>query len=148
MKLELSFNDSMSIAKAVKNLHTQHQGKQLLYKLFSQKQGTRVPIGRVVGVDNDGILYIGQTSAFGRIKKLFKSFQKAPSKKSFDHGADEIYWQCEAVRKAYPIENMAVDILICDDSISLEIDEIIKYYKKFGEVPPFNGRIPKPKPIY
>jgi hypothetical protein len=43
---------------------------------------------------------------------------------------------------------MAVDILICDDSISLEIDEIIKYYKKFGEVPPFNGRISKPKSVY
>lgn len=147
MTLELSFKDSMSVFEAVKNLNTQYPGKQLLYKLFAQKQGNRVPVGRVAGIDTDGILYIGQTSRFIRIKELFQSFQKAPSKKLFKHGADEIYWQCEKVREVYPIEDMAVEITICDDSKALEIDEITRYYRKFGEVPPFNGAIVKSKPL-
>ncbi|MCB9278091.1 MAG: hypothetical protein H6562_04215 [Lewinellaceae bacterium] len=116
-----------------------------LYLLFTEQNGRRVPVCRVAGEDPEGILYIGQTTKLvDRLSLLCRSFQsRAPSGKRWQHGADEIYWQCVAVRDKYARENMWVEVTPCDDSKAAEHEAIRNYYMKFGEVPPFNGAIVK-----
>ncbi len=118
-----------------------------IYKVFSQQAGKRVPVSRVGGDDPEGILYIGQSIKLGsRLRLLAKSFHAPPpSGKLWQHGAEEIYWQCAAVQKRYPLENLFVEILPCRDPKQQEMIEISQYYQKFGEVPPFNGAIVKIK---
>lgn len=133
------------------NLVLERNLNQIVYKLFTKKLDEIIPIQRVGGEDKDGILYIGQTQTatpFERVSLLYKSFKSKPEfkpKKPWLHGADEIYWQCQAVRKRFQFENMFVEIILCKDSKKMEREAIIKYYQEFGEVPPFNGAIAKAK---
>jgi len=117
----------------------------VIYKLFTTNKNVNIPVSRIAGNDNDGILYIGKTTKpFERLTLLFRSFQNPPPKnKLWLHGAEEIYWQCPEVRKLYPFDKMSILIILCEDSSISEIEEISKYYLKFGEVPPFNGAIVK-----
>lgn len=143
--IKLSFKYPGYFKSELNKFFLQNEGKGFLYKLFTKKGEDRVAVGRIAGVDGEGILYIGQTiKPVDRLVLLLKSFQNPPPEgKGWKHGADEIYWQCEAVREKYPLENMFVEIIACDDSKAHEIEEISTYYRKFGEVPPFNGAIVK-----
>lgn len=145
--LILSFDDYQIFRKAIIGSRAQYEGQDFLYKLFTQKDGSRIPVDRVAGRDNEGVLYIGQTTDLvNRLSLLFRSFTKAPDPEG-KNGADEIYWQCEAVRRKYPSKNMFVEITPCKNGKALEMEEISKYYIKFGEVPPFNGAIVKRKKL-
>jgi len=141
----LNFGNYDEFRKELKDIAANNPGVSFLYKLFSKKDGTKIPVSRIAGTDNEGILYIGQTTSLvDRLALLHRSFQKAPLKeKLWQHGADEIYWQCESVRTQYPIKQMVIEITLCDDSKNMEYDEISKYCRQFGEVPPFNGAIVK-----
>lgn len=129
------------------NLPIQQKHDGVVYKLFTQNQEKRVPVNRIAEIDSNGILYIGKTTKpFDRLALLFKSFQNPPPKnKLWQHGAEEIYWQCDKVREKYPFEKMFLEIILYEDSKTGEIVEISSYYTKFGEVPPFNGAIVKQK---
>lgn len=148
--IKLQFGNYEAFRAAVKQIQSENENKGFLYKLFTQKTELRIPVQRIADIDGDGILYIGQTkNLVNRMLLLFRSFLAAPKKgRLWQHGADEIYWQCEAVRERYPFENMIVEIIPCEDSAIYEQEEISKYYKKFGEVPPFNGAIVKRKQLF
>lgn len=145
--ITLSFNDLETFKQQVKAFAFDNEGQGFLYKLYCEKDNMRIPVHRVAGEDLEGILYMGQTkSLYDRMSLLCKSFYGAPANgKLWKHGADEIYWQCDAVREKYPVKNMFVEILSCADSKKSEYDAISSYCKKYGEVPPFNGAIVKEK---
>ena len=120
-----------------------HDG--VVYKLFTEASGKRITIPRVAGEDEAGILYIGKTTKpFNRLALLHQSF-KANHNKLWLHGADEIYWQCQAVQEKYLFKNMKVEIILSKDCKKEETKAIVAYYRQYGEVPPFNGAIAKIK---
>jgi len=78
-------------------------------------------------------------------KLIYHRSFKSRHNKLWLHGADEIYWQCPAVQEKYPFENMKLQIILSKDCKQQETEEIVTYYRQYGEVPPFNGAIAKNK---
>ncbi len=146
---KLPFKDYQAFRKTIGEIEAKNQGCGFLYKLYSVENGKRIPVCRVAGKDEAGILYIGQTTKLvDRLSLLYRSFEKRPNAgKLWQHGADEIYWQCQKMQEEFPFNNMVVEITPCENSAASEIEAISSYYTKFGEVPPFNGAIVKKRKV-
>jgi hypothetical protein len=146
-KLILPFREEATFHSRLKAYAQEHPQAGFVYTLYAEVAGNRIPVGRVGGVDQAGVLYIGQTTqAASRISLLFRSFKdKPPEGKLWRHGAEEIYWQSAKMQEKYPFDSLVVAVEACADSKVLEHDHISAYSLQFGEVPPFNGAIVKKK---
>lgn len=146
-KLILPFQKEKVFRSDLKAYESRHPQAGFVYTLYAEAAGKIIPVNRVGGTDQQGVLYIGQTTrAASRISLLMRSFKsKPPGEKLWRHGAEEIYWQCANMQEKYPADTLVVAVEACTDSKQLEYDRITTYSLQFGEVPPFNGAIVKKK---
>jgi hypothetical protein len=57
-----------------KLINYQHGMAGGVYRIIAARDGTRIPVNRFLGVDNDGVLYIGKATCFlDRVSDLKKS---------------------------------------------------------------------------
>lgn len=114
-----------------------------IYKLLCLNENGPVPVPRIAGVDNEGILYIGK-SENGELRYRLGSLKKSLDTSYADRGAHSAgsrYHFHSDIRKNYPLEGLFVSILSTDSQSGagkLEKEELIKYQEQFGELPPFN----------
>ena len=105
--------------------------KNGVYVLVAHK-----PIHRLIGADNEGILYIGKGIVLDtrhRIGKLINAINSTEERhdggKRFSH---------EDVQKCYPIRDCEIFIKLSLDARNDESGLLKEYEKEYGELPPLN----------
>jgi hypothetical protein len=120
-----------------KDLGTQ-KGVYILFALSSDSKP--IPINRVLDVDEEGILYIGQTSKQD-FKKRVEMLRRvlSPLKKSTGHSGAKNYKHIKKLQDRFPVEMLHIKIEKAEEPKNRERQLIEDYRQKFGEVPPLNG---------
>jgi hypothetical protein len=115
-----------------------HQEKGGVYRLLSIQEGKPKEINRFLGVDREGILYIGKAESFlDRVSNLKKSI--APGYRGTAHGCGINYKSNPAIEKLYPYESLYLELLESESPRKLEAALIKEYVQTYGEVPPLNA---------
>lgn len=95
-------------------------------------------INRVLGIDNEGILYIGKSvNLRERLRMLKRSFNQKP--KAYGHTFGKKYNENKKLENAFPLKSLYVSYKTTTVPKTLETKLLNKYFAKFGEVPPFNS---------
>lgn len=109
-----------------------------VYKVIAVKSGKRIPINRLLGTDQDGVLYIGKADSFlKRVIDLRKAL--SPVHKSSAHGFGYKYKHINSLNAAFPFENLFVELNETENPRDLEYRWLKEYLDTFGEVPPLNA---------
>lgn len=94
------------------------------------------PVSRVLGIDQEGILYIGKgdmLSGNNRIGKLINAFNKTERK----HEAGVRYIKLNYDLK-FPISELRLHITLVEHPAKTEAELLDEYLTRFGELPPLN----------
>ena len=132
-----------------------HPDGQIIYRVQAYHDGKPVPIKRLGGIDNDGILYIGETDIShrrrSRYRVLVNSFKNTKRKRK--HGAAAKYFN-DGHDKTWPIDELRVSykaitrtskptVFTAPDgktpATTAEYSAIRQYEVRFGELPPLNS---------
>lgn len=114
------------------------QNKGGAYKLIFRSKGQIKPIGRFLGIDKDGVLYIGKATCYlDRVIALKKTID--PKMKSASHICGRRYNKLEGVKAEYPYENLFIQLFQDDNPEEKELEFLNEYVNRFGEVPPLNA---------
>ena len=109
-----------------------------VYKILCIQDKMPIKINRVLGIDNQGILYIGQSENLrARIRMLWRVLN--PKLKATAHTFGSKYNENKKLKKAFLLKSLYVSYQITKEPKTLETDLLDKYFAKFGEVPPFNS---------
>jgi hypothetical protein len=93
---------------------------------------------RVLGQDNEGVLYIGKSENISeRLRMLWRVLN--PKLKATAHTFGIKYNANKKLREAFPFNSMFISYKISNEPKKLESELLDKYFLKYGEVPPFNS---------
>lgn len=108
------------------------------YKLLCKEDGKVRPIGRLLGSDLNGVLYIGKADSYlDRVIGLKKTLD--PKYKSAPHICGRRYNLNDRIKQAFPYPNLYIQLIGSDNPVGLEKQLLTDYFDKFGEVPPLNA---------
>lgn len=109
-----------------------------IYVLFcADQKGRPIAVGRLLGEDPDGVLYIGKADSFiDRVIELKKSL--SPKHVSRSHECGARHKSHEAISRRFPYDQLQVDLIAADDPRASEQEALATYMNKFGELPPLN----------
>lgn len=120
------------------NINERHQTKGGVYKIIAVRNGQRQPVGRFLGTDTNGVLYIGKATSFiDRVIDLKKSI--SPDYNSSAHICGKRYKSNPNIAIKFPYDILFVDLIPSDTPEELERRLITEYAMTFGEVPPLNA---------
>ena len=105
-----------------------------VYKLVADK-----PIGRLLGDDNYGVLYIGKGVILSTASRVGKFINALNNTESRHNGG--IRLNAPNILNKFPIENLKVEITLTESPEELESNLLHQYNEEFGEMPPFNRRM-------
>ena len=130
---------SEEVWQKLKRDHGDKGGVYKLHCLDEENDRRLIPINRVLGVDQEGVLYIGKASVIhNRIGDLMKSLSS--EYKSFGHPAGQLYAINKKLQESFPFDRLCVTVLPSENPTDTEIEELRKYFDEYGEVPPFNAQ--------
>jgi hypothetical protein len=97
-----------------------------------------IPVQRFLGIDKQGVLYIGKADCFfDRVIALKKSI--SPEYKSSSHECGIRYKANPKIQELFPFENLLIGLKEDEDPRALELKMLENYVSRFGEVPPLNA---------
>src|SRR5680860_509616 len=98
-----------------------------VYELYCMNgNGLTIPVQRMLGSDEDGILYIGMASNFlDRVINLKKSI--SPKYKSVSHECGTRYKASTKTKELYPYQNLFVNLTLSEDYRLLEREKMSIY---------------------
>lgn|SRR5579875_480418 len=111
-----------------------------IYKLLVLgKDGKPKRLSRVGGVDSTGLLYIGQHQ---RVRDRLRAIRRklCEGNKKIGPMPAETYCASQKWRTIAPPMQLAYQFKHCDKPCKEEARLLKRYFSKFGEVPPLNGR--------
>ncbi|MBM3417509.1 MAG: hypothetical protein FJY17_01135 [Bacteroidetes bacterium] len=109
-----------------------------IYFIYGYKNKLPIKISRFLGIDNDGVLYIGKSENLReRLRMLWRVLN--PKLKATAHTFGTKYNNNKRLREAFPLKTLYVSYKITSEPKTLESELLDKYFLKFGEVPPFNS---------
>jgi len=122
------------------NFHLVIPNEPGVYKIFSlNENGFPRSINRIGGIDNEGILYIGESKNLReRLRMLWRVLK--PEYLTTAHTFGFNYNSVPLLQEMFPINTLAIKFEINQDHINYESLLIENYRQSFGEVPPFNGK--------
>jgi hypothetical protein len=100
-----------------------------------------IPVNRVLGTDNEGVLYIGKADCFlDRVIELKKTILPESEYKTDTHICGRRYWTKihKNFRIKFPVKRLCVSLVKSDTPEKSEKEELEEYCMKFGEIPPLN----------
>lgn len=113
-----------------------------IYKVYPLDElGKPKPLNRLLGTDNEGVLYIGSTpdrSLHERLADAIKTF--SPDYKSNPHSGGRKYVSRPKVQVAFPYSSLAITFEVTEEPVKRESELIEEYCQFFGEEPPLNSR--------
>jgi len=108
-----------------------------VYKVIATRKGDPISITRLLESDTEGVLYIGKAISFlDRVINLKKSTD--PEYESSSHEFGVRYKQHKRLKEIFPYNQLFINLTLSENPLELEKSELIKYYEKFGELPPLN----------
>lgn len=109
-----------------------------IYKILCIQNKKPIKINRVLGIDNQGILYIGKSDNLKeRLRMIWRVLN--PNLKANAHTFGTKYNGNYKLRKVFPLKTLFVSYKTTTAPKTLETKLINQYFAKFGEVPPFNS---------
>ena len=108
------------------------------YRMFAKENDQVLPIGRLLGKDEQGTLYIGKATRFlDRVIDLRKTLD--PDYKTSTHICGRRYNKNPSIQESFPFSRLYIE-LARDDRPGLKESELIQeYFERYGEVPPLNA---------
>ena len=106
------------------------------YKLCYKENGKVRVIGRLLGEDSDGILYIGKAVSF--LERVIE-LKKDPSYKTDTHICGRRYNKNKKIQMSFPYRNLFIQLSGHDNPEEKEKELLHEYFNRFGEVPPLNA---------
>jgi hypothetical protein len=98
--------------------------------------GPFVPVSRILGVDESGILYIGKAGSETRLANLLKSV--ASRYIGFGHAFGVRYKVDDRFLVRFPEANLIIELVPTSTPDATELEFLERYEASFGELPPFN----------
>lgn len=109
-----------------------------VYFIYSYNNNTPIKLNRVLGTDEEGLLYIGKSENLReRLRMLWRVLN--PKQKATAHTFGTKYNNNKKLREAFPLNSLYVSFRITINPKTLESELLDKYFSKYGEVPPFNS---------
>lgn len=102
-------------------------------------------IERLVGCDNDGLLYIGSAQSSNGLMKRIRDFFDSATNCTTAHSAGRFYhlYMESLLGKAIEVLVFEYELTADDKSaLALESTQLRTYLTKYGELPPLNNQIP------
>jgi hypothetical protein len=110
-------------------------GVYLIQSYFNQ---IPIRLNRVLGTDEEGVLYIGKSENLReRLRMLWRVLN--PKLEVTAHTFGTKYNSNQKLREAFPMKSLFVSYRITSEPKTLESELLDKYFLKYGEVPPFNS---------
>ncbi|MGR5162747.1 hypothetical protein ACPV4X_12750 [Vibrio owensii] len=95
-----------------------------------------IPIHRLLGIDNKGVLYIGKADSFkDRVIELKKS--ASPTYKTASHECG-VRLSNSRLSERFPFSKLVVTLISSPNGRVLESEYLDNYIEEFGELPPMN----------
>lgn len=108
------------------------------YKLICRENNNVKPIGRLLGTDTAGVLYIGKANNYTkRIVGLKKTIDTKYA--SEPHICGRRYCRNSKIRENFDYPNLYVQLYSHEEPILKEMELLNEYFEQFGEVPPLNA---------
>jgi hypothetical protein len=101
-----------------------------IYKLLAPG-----PINRLIGQDQNGILYIGEGELSTRLGKLVNAINGTENR----HTGGIRF--SEKIKSTYNLKDCRIEISICHNHKEIERQLLEEYFHEFGELPPFNNKM-------
>jgi hypothetical protein len=109
-----------------------------VYFIHSYNNGHPAKLNRVMGKDEEGVLYIGKSENLReRLRMLWRVLN--PKLKATAHSFGTKYNANKKLREFFPMKSLYVSYRITSEPKTLEYELLDKYFLKYGEVPPFNS---------
>jgi hypothetical protein len=110
-----------------------------VYKiLVVSDDGQRKPLPRIGGIDPNGVLYIGRSDHLrGRLNTLRSMLFAGATRGAI---AGLTYKASPRIRSIAPRSQLVFRFEHCSDCRTRERVLLRRYFRRFGEVPPLNGR--------
>ena len=109
-----------------------------VYQIHCFKDKKYIWFNRVLGIDNEGILYIGKSvNLRERLRMLKRSLNQKP--KVSGHTFGKKYYENKKLENAFPLKSLYVSYKTTTAPKTLETKLLNQYFAKFGEVPPMNS---------
>ncbi|MCG9698363.1 hypothetical protein [Shewanella sp. Isolate11] len=119
----------------INDVHGQSGGVYILRCL--SESGGPIPINRLLGTDESGVLYIGKANSFlNRVAELKKSI--SPDYNSGSHECGSRYKSHRAITQAFPYKFLYVNLIESEEPRKVESELLNDYENKYGELPPLN----------
>ncbi len=112
------------------------------YVRWVDKKGKPVPIGRILGADPAGTLYIGMTGegkASGLCNRLWTFWDKASGRLGAHSGAKRFGRNLAKHISIDELEFCHRRIANRKEALRVERECLLDYVKKWGKLPPLNG---------
>ena len=109
-----------------------------VYHIYCYKGKKPITINRVLGIDNQGILYIGKSDNLRERLRMLRRVLN-PNLKATAHTFGSKFNDNKKLRKAFPLKSLFIKYQVSKESKKLEKDLLDQYFQNFGEVPPFNS---------
>lgn len=98
-----------------------------------------VPINRILGIDQSGVLYIGESENLKeRLRMLWRVLN--PEYLATAHTFGVNYNAMPEIQARFPLHTIAIQYEVTAHHDAYETQLIEEYRQQFGEVPPMNGR--------
>ena len=110
-----------------------------VYEIIAlDKDGQPKSLNRIGGDDKRGVLYLGRSQHLrGRLNALWRMLYQ---QRLEGHIAGITYRESSRIRAVAPRRQLAFRFEHCDNIRAAEDELLRRYFRKFGEVPPLNGR--------
>ena len=109
-----------------------------VYFIYSLNEKKAIKTRRVLGVDKEGVLYIGKSENLrDRLRMLWRVLNT--NYKANAHTFGEKYNTYKILKDNFPKKTLAIKFVISKNPKVLESKMLNEYIKKYGEVPPFNS---------
>ena len=109
-----------------------------VYFIYSLNNNIPIKLDRVLGADEEGVLYIGKSENLReRLRMLWRVLN--PKLKATAHTFGTKYNNNKKLREAFPLNSLYVSFRITTNPKTLESELLDKYFSNYGEVPPFNS---------
>ena len=113
-----------------------HSGIYFLQRV--DKQNNIHSISRLIGEDNQGILYIGKsTNLAHRLGILINLINRTST--TGKHSMGIRYQEIEAFKQHLKPESIKLRVFLCDNPRQLESKMLKEYLYRYGELPPLNN---------
>jgi len=117
--------------------HQKSPKKTGVYELRYASNGAAIPLPRVFGTDNEGLLYVGNTRK-RTLRKRLKEFKEALAEnRHVRHTVRKTYWDYKFF-DAFPYEKLELRYAPCKNAEGEEAKILQAYIMKFKDKPPMN----------